>query len=67
MLSFDVLMKYCPLILGQRQWIMLYGYTIVPLTYSPAYPLFKYGQDQGLSQCQKPLATVMFGVVQHMF
>ena len=46
---------------------MMYDYTIVSLICSLDYPLLKYGLGQGLSQCQKPLATVMFGVVQHMF
>ena len=52
---------------GQWECIMLYVSTIRSLICSLDYPLLKYGQDQGLSQCQKPLATDMFGVVQHIF
>ena len=40
---------------------------IYSLICSLDYLLLKYGQDQGLFQCKKPLATVMFGVVQNMF
>ena len=55
-----------PLIFGQWKCIMLYGSTIGYLICSMYNPLFKYGQGQGLSQCQKPLATVMFGVFQNI-
>ena len=55
-----------PLIFNQWQWILLYGSTIGPLICSLDYPLLKYGQGQGLNQCQKPFATVTFGVVHHM-
>ena len=55
------------LIFGRWQYNMLYGYTIVSLICSLDYLLFKYGQGWGLRQCQKPLATIMFGVVQQMF
>ena len=54
-------------IFDQCQWIMLYESTIGYLIYSLDYPLLKYGQGQVWNQCQKPLATVVFGVVQHMF
>ena len=61
------MLMHAELIFGQRQWIMLYRSTIRPLICSLDYPLLKYDQGQGLNQYQKPLATVMFGVVQHMF
>ena len=52
-------------------WTMAMDYdiwdTIGSLIYSVDYPLLKYGQGQGLNQCQKNLATLIFGVVQHMF
>ena len=51
----------------QWHWIMLYGSIIGSMICSLYYPLLKYGQGEGLSQCQKILATVMFGVFQYMF
>ena len=56
-----------PPIFVQWKWVILYGSTIRFLICSLYYPLLKYSQGQGLKQFQKPLATVMFGVVQHMF
>ena len=52
-------------------WQMAMDYAVwiynrIPIC-SIDYPLLKYGQGQGFSQCQKPLANVMFGVVQHIF
>ena len=67
MLRLYVLIKHYPLIFGQWQWIILYGSIIVSLIYSLDYTLLKYDQGQGLSQCHKPLATLVFGVVQNMF
>ena len=40
---------------------------IYSLICSLDYLLLKYGQYQGLNQCQRPLATVTFRFVQHMF
>ena len=67
MLCFDVLRTHFSLIFCQWQWIMLYGSKIGPLIFSLDYLLLKYGQGQDLNQYQKPLATVTFVVVQHMF
>ena len=67
MLFLASLVTHCPLIFDQWQWIMLYGSTTGPLICSLDYPLFKKGQGQGLNQFQKPLATIIFGFVQHMF
>ena len=49
-----------PLIFGQWQSIMLYVSTIISLSFSLFYPLFRYDQGQYLIQCQKPLTTFMF-------
>ena len=65
MLRLDVLRTHCPLIFEQWKWVILYGSTIVSLTWSLDCPIFKYVQGQGFIQCQKPLANIMFGVVQH--
>ena len=46
---------------------MLYGSTIGSLICSLDYPLLTYDQGQGLNQCQKPLATLKFGVVPDIF
>ena len=48
-------------------WPMMYGSTIGSLTFSLYYLLFKYGQGQCLRKYQKPLATVVYGVFQHIF
>ena len=52
-------------------WLMAMDYTVWVYNRIPdiqsGISAIKYGQGQGLSQCQKPLATFTFRVVQHMF
>ena len=67
MLRLDLLREHCILMFGQWKYIIMYGSTIGSLTFSLNYLPLKYGQGKGLNQCQKLLAIVMFGVVQHMF